>query len=176
MHTQIIVLGGGCFWCLEAVYERVRGVMSVTSGYAGGTERDANYYRVSTGKTDHAEVVQVMFDEAIVSLQTILDIFWVIHDPTTKDRQGADIGPEYRSVIFYTNEEQRDIVQTSLSNAQPMFIDPIITEIALLDVFYKAEVSHQEYYNQNKDSNGYCRVVIDPKLRKFMEKFGDLAK
>jgi methionine-S-sulfoxide reductase len=175
MHTQTIVLGGGCFWCLEAVYERVRGVISVTSGYAGGTERDANYYRVSSGKTNHAEVVEIVFDADVILLQTLLDIFWTIHDPTTKDRQGADVGPQYRSAIFYTNDEQKEIIDDSIKKVQDIFDHPIVTEVVLLDAFYKAEISHQDYYNQNKNSNGYCRVVIDPKIRKFMEQFGVLA-
>jgi methionine-S-sulfoxide reductase len=175
MHTQTIVLGGGCFWCLEAVYERVRGVISVTSGYAGGTERDANYYRVSSGKINHAEVVEIVFDADVILLQTLLDIFWTIHDPTTKDRQGADVGPQYRSAIFYTNDEQKEIIDDSIKKVQDIFDHPIVTEVVLLDAFYKAEISHQDYYNQNKNSNGYCRVVIDPKIRKFMEQFGVLA-
>lgn len=176
MNTQTIVLGGGCFWCLEAVYQKVNGVISVTSGYAGGDERDANYYRVSTGKTGHAEVVEVVFDADTVPLETILDIFWTIHDPTTKDRQGADVGPQYRSAIFYTSDEQKSVIEASVKQAQEQFDNPIVTEVNALNAFYKAEISHQDYYNQNKDSNGYCRVVIDPKLNKFMKKFGDVAK
>lgn len=176
MNIQTIVLGGGCFWCLEAVYQKVHGVTSVTSGYAGGDERDANYYRVSTGKTGHAEVVEMLFDADTVTLETILDIFWTIHDPTTKDRQGADVGPQYRSAIWYTSDEQKAVVDDSIKKAQETFDDPIVTDVAPLEAFYKAEISHQDYYNQNKDSNGYCRVVIDPKLNKFMKKFGDIAK
>lgn len=176
MNKQTIILGGGCFWCLEAVYQKVRGVTTVTSGYVGGTERDANYYRVSSGKTEHAEVVEVVFDADVIPLETLLDIFWVIHDPTTLNQQGADVGPQYRSAIFFTASEQKDTIEASIAKASIQFDQPITTAVQALDAFYPAEISHQDYYNQNKESNGYCRVVIDPKLQKFMTQFGELAK
>ena len=176
MGKQTIVLGGGCFWCLEAVYQRVRGVERVTSGYAGGEERDADYYRVASGKTGHAEVVAVVFDTSIISLKQILEIFWTIHDPTTLNKQGGDIGPQYRSAIFYTSEDQREVIEASIAQAEGMFAEPMVTEVAALAGFYKAEISHQEYYNNNKNKNPYCRAVIDPKIEKFLKTFGDMAK
>lgn len=158
-------LAGGCFWCLEAVYKRISGVVEVTSGYAGGHVANPTYKEVCTGQTGHAEVVQIEYDPSIVSYEQILDLFWEAHDPTTLNRQGADVGTQYRSAIFYHNDEQRRIAQESKEKAQENFSDPIVTEINELDAFYSAEDYHQDYFDTNPQA-GYCRVVIEPKLKK----------
>jgi peptide-methionine (S)-S-oxide reductase len=163
--AALSTFGGGCFWCLEAVYDRIEGVVSVTSGYAGGTVKNPTYEQVCTGTTGHAEVVQVAYDPAKTSYEDLLDIFWKAHDPTTLNRQGADVGTQYRSIILYHDEAQKAAAQRSLTKAQAGFKDRIVTEIAPLGVFWKAEDYHQDYYNANK-SAGYCRVVISPKLKK----------
>jgi peptide-methionine (S)-S-oxide reductase len=171
-HTQSATLAGGCFWCLEAAYQMVAGVTAVVSGYAGGTESDATYERVSSGRTGHAEAVQVDFDPSALSFDEILDIFWTIHDPTTRDRQGADVGPQYRSVIFYANEEQHCQAVASKERAQTLWEDPIVTEIVPLEAFYPAEEYHQRYYRANP-TQPYCQVVINPKLAKLRERFAE---
>jgi peptide-methionine (S)-S-oxide reductase len=165
-------LGGGCFWCLEAVYELVRGVTGVKSGYAGGFRRDPTYEQVCSGATGHAEVVQVTFDPASISYREILEIFFSIHDPTTRDRQGADVGTQYRSVIFTHSDEQAEVARNLAAalDAQGLWDDPIVTEITPLDRFYPAERYHDEYYRRNPNQ-GYCRVVIGPKLAKFRSSF-----
>lgn len=158
-------LAGGCFWCIEAVYKRISGVVSVTSGYAGGHVSNPTYKEVCTGQTGHAEVVQIEFDPTIISYEQILDLFWEAHDPTTLNRQGADVGTQYRSAIYYHNDEQRKRAQESKEKAQAKFSDPIVTEISELDNFYPAEEYHQDYFDLNPQA-GYCRVVIEPKLKK----------
>ena len=158
-------LAGGCFWCLEAVYKRISGVASVTSGYAGGEVTNPTYKQVCTGTTGHAEVVQIEFDPAVISYGQILDLFWEAHDPTTLNRQGADVGPQYRSAIFYHDEEQQQRAVESKERAQAQFKEPIVTEITALDTFYPAEDYHQDYFDLNPQA-GYCRVVIAPKLKK----------
>ena len=158
-------LAGGCFWCLEAVYKRISGVVSVTSGYAGGEVPNPTYKEVCTGQTGHAEVVQIEYDQAVISYEQILDLFWEAHDPTTLNRQGADVGTQYRSAIFYHNEEQKKKAQDSKEQAQEKFSDPIVTEITELDTFYPAEDYHQDYFDLNPQA-GYCRVIIEPKLKK----------
>ncbi len=163
-HNQI-VLGGGCFWCLEAVYQRIKGVESVVSGYAGGQTKDPTYEQVCTGTTGHAEVVLVTFDPATIRLKDVLDLFWKAHDPTTPNRQGHDVGTQYRSAIFYGSEEQRIEAARSKEEAQRGHDNPIVTEIGPLDRFYPAEEYHQDYFN-NHPFAGYCRVVISPKLKK----------
>jgi peptide-methionine (S)-S-oxide reductase len=165
-------LAGGCFWCLEAVYEQVRGVTGVKSGYAGGFTRDPTYEQVCSGATGHAEVVQVTFDPTSISYREILEIFFAIHDPTTVDRQGADVGPQYRSAIFTHSEEQAEVARNLVANlqAQGLWDDPVVTEIEPLDRFYPAEPYHDEYYRRNPNQ-GYCRVVIGPKLAKFRKSF-----
>ncbi len=163
--TMTITLGGGCFWCLEAVYKRVEGVRSVTSGYAGGHVENPTYEMVCTGTTGHAEVVRVDFDEQTVSLDDILNVFWKAHDPTTKDRQGHDVGPQYRSAIFYETEEQRRTAERSLRAVDELLDAPVVTEIEPLDTFYPAEDYHHDYFDNNPRA-GYCRVVIEPKLKK----------
>jgi peptide-methionine (S)-S-oxide reductase len=157
--------GGGCFWCVEAVLQRIEGVVSVTSGYAGGFVHNPTYEQVCTGETGHAEVVQVEFDPRLVSYEELLDVFWQAHDPTTLNQQGADVGTQYRSVIFTANEAQKKIAEASRRKQQKNWHDPIVTEILPLETFWKAEDYHQNYYN-NHTSAGYCRVVISPKLRK----------
>ncbi|MEJ2468291.1 MAG: peptide-methionine (S)-S-oxide reductase MsrA [Campylobacterales bacterium] len=164
------LLGGGCFWCIEAVYRRVKGVISAVSGYAGGDMPEPDYRSVCSGTTGHAEVVEITFDPSVISFEEILDIFWEIHDPTTPNRQGADTGTQYRSVIFYRDEKQKAAAEASIAKAQSNFSDPIVTELSPAPVFYPAEVYHQNYYNLNADQ-GYCQVVIAPKLQKFMTHF-----
>jgi peptide-methionine (S)-S-oxide reductase len=168
--TERITFGGGCFWCIEAVFQRLKGVQTVKSGYAGGKPEDANYKKVSSGSTDHAEVVQLEFDPSQVSYEKLLEVFWAAHDPTTLNRQGADVGPQYRSAIFYENETQKAAAEKSMAKAQPEFKSPIVTQIAPLTQFHVAEDYHQNYYNQNGDKNPYCQVVIRPKLQKLLSK------
>jgi peptide-methionine (S)-S-oxide reductase len=170
-----IVLGGGCFWCLEAVYKRVKGVTDVTSGYAGGDQADPTYEQVSSGRTGHAEVVQVTFDEDITPLDEILGIFWTVHDPTTANRQGYDVGTQYRSVILTTSDEQLAAAKTSAKEAQKLWDKPLTTEIKPLENFYEAEAYHQDYYDSNPEQ-AYCQIVINPKLKKLREKYAQLVK
>ena len=160
-------LGGGCFWCLEAVYTRLEGVNSVASGYAGGNVENPTYEQVCTGETSHAEVVKINFDPKETSFETLLEWFWICHDPTTLNRQGRDIGTQYRSVIYYENENQKSIAHQSKINADSsgFFDNPIVTEILELDVFYAAEDYHHDYYKKNPDE-GYCTYIIRPKLEK----------
>jgi peptide-methionine (S)-S-oxide reductase len=164
-RQEVATLGGGCFWCLEAVYERIEGVHSVVSGYAGGSKANPTYEEVCTGTTGHAEVVQVHFDPQRISYEQILELFWKAHDPTTLNRQGADVGSQYRSIILYQDERQRAAANSSMAEAASRFEDPIVTEIKPLKVFYEAEAYHQGYYDNNR-SAGYCRVIIRPKLQK----------
>ncbi len=167
--TEIADLGGGCFWCLEAVFERLPGVLAVTSGFAGGTTENPTYRQVCTETTGHAEVTEIEFDPAKISYARLLEVFWQAHDPTTLNRQGADEGTSYRSIILYRDERQRLIAEKSRLEAQKNFRDPIVTEIVPLKKFYRAEDYHQQYYDQNS-SQGYCRVVIAPKLEKLEQK------
>jgi methionine-S-sulfoxide reductase len=175
--TEKVTLGGGCFWCMEAMFEELRGVKTVTSGYAGGGKGDANYKEVCDGTTGHAEVIQITFDPVVTPLPEILLVFFTMHDPTTKDRQGADVGTQYRSVVFYENEAQKMATETMIAalTGDKVYGAPIVTEVAPLDRFYKAEDYHQDYYNQNK-TQGYCMAVINPKMKKFREKFADKLK
>jgi peptide-methionine (S)-S-oxide reductase len=164
---ETATLGGGCFWCLEAVYERIDGIDSVISGYAGGATPNPTYQDVSAGATGHAEVVQVNYDPKKISYDKVLDLFWTAHDPTTLNRQGADVGTQYRSVIFYENDSQRKIAEKSLKkhDSDEKYSDPIVTEIKPIETFYEAEGYHQDYYEKNPYA-GYCMVVIKPKLQK----------
>ena len=162
---EAATLGGGCFWCVEAVYQRISGVQRVISGYAGGTQRNPTYEAVCTGHTGHAEVVQVEFDENMLSYANVLEVFWKAHDPTTLNRQGDDVGTQYRSIICYHGESQREIAVCSKEEAGEKFRKPIVTEIIPLETFCLAERYHQNYYNQNRLA-GYCRMVIAPKLTK----------
>ncbi len=167
--TDFAVLGGGCFWCTEAVYQMLPGVKSVTSGYAGGTKENPTYKEVCTGLTGHAEVIRVEFDPKLVSYEKILETFWQAHDPTTLNRQGADVGTQYRSIILYRNEAQKVAAEKSKAEAQKQFRDPIVTEIVPLKQFYKAEGYHQDFYRSNQ-SHPYCRAVIQPKVEKMEKK------
>jgi peptide-methionine (S)-S-oxide reductase len=157
--------GGGCFWCVEAVFERVDGVTSAVSGYAGGTTVKPTYEQVCTGNTGHAEVVEITFDPKKVTYEELLNIFWSAHDPTTLNRQGADVGTQYRSVIYTHSEEQRLVAERSKREAQKDFEDPIVTEITSAGPFYKAEQYHQDYFDNNPNA-AYCTFVIAPKLKK----------
>ncbi len=163
--TESLVVGGGCFWCTEAAYELVPGVKSVVSGFAGGKVDNPSYKQVTTGRTGHAEVIRIDFDPTQVSLETLLDYFWGIHDPTTLNRQGADEGPHYRSIILYANDAQKVAAEASKAKANPSWGGRIVTELVPLKAFFEAEDYHQDYYKKNP-SAGYCRVVIKPKLDK----------
>jgi peptide-methionine (S)-S-oxide reductase len=162
---ETLVLGGGCFWCLEALYETLEGVTAVRSGYAGGSTPNPTYEQIGTGGTGHAEVVEVRFRPDAVSLGELLDFFWEAHDPTTLNRQGADVGPQYRSIILPANAEQRQAAEASMQRAAGKFDDPIVTEIKDLDTFWEAEGYHQDYFAKNPNA-AYCRYVIAPKLKK----------
>lgn len=170
-----MTLASGCFWCLDAVFQQLRGVESSVVGYAGGSAEDASYYRVVTGQTGHAESIQVTFDETILPSDIVLDMFFTLHDPTTPSRQGADVGPQYRSVMFYENDEQKALFEAAKTRAQKLWDDPIVTEIAPLEGFYPAEIEHQEYY-ANNPANGYCSVVIAPKVNKARQNFSQYMK
>lgn len=163
-------LGGGCFWCVEAVFQQVEGVQAVISGYAGGTTEKPTYQQVCSGNTGHAEVVQLAFDPSVISYREILDIFFRTHDPTTLNRQGADVGTQYRSAIFYHTPEQQAVAEQAKEAAQSLWDDPIVTEIAPLDTFYEAEAYHQNYYNDHS-FQPYCMMVITPKVKKFKKQF-----
>lgn len=169
--------GAGCFWCVEAVFQQLNGVKSVSSGYAGGQIKNPSYKEVCTGRTGHAEVCQVVFDPSVISYSTLLEAFWSSHDPTTLNRQGADVGTQYRSVIFYHNAQQeraaRDLKESL--DRSGAFEKPIVTEISPFEIMYKAEDYHQNYYNQNGDQP-YCQFVIQPKLEKFRKVFKDYLK
>src|SRR5918998_1649981 len=165
---EAATLGGGCFWCLEAVFEELKGVEKVESGYSGGPVQNPTYRQVVTGTTGHAEVVQVAFDPEVVSFREILEVFLTIHDPTTLNRQGADVGPQYRSAIFYHDEEQKRVAEGVISEleAKGVWDDPIVTEVTPFDTFYVAEDYHQGYY-RNNEYQPYCQVLIAPKVAKF---------
>lgn len=172
---EVATLGGGCFWCLEAVYEQLQGIERVESGYSGGTVRNPSYRQVTTGTTGHAEVVQLTFDPRLTTFREILEVFFTIHDPTTLNRQGADVGPQYRSAIFYHDEDQKAVAEDIIREmeAAGMWNDPVVTEVTPFSAFYKAEDYHQEYYRRNR-GQPYCQVVIAPKVAKFRQKY--LAK
>lgn len=169
-----IILGGGCFWCLEAIYSQVIGVISAENGYAGGTYPNPTYEQVASGATGHAEVVKVTFDQAQINLEKILDIFWAIHDPTTLNMQGADIGTEYRSAIYYLPEQEIEVLR-SLNNAKKLWGNNITTELAKNIKFYEAENYHKDYF-KNHPEQAYCQIVINPKLTKFRKQFPKLLK
>src|SRR5690349_9693197 len=168
--TNKIVVGGGCFWCVEAVLQRLPGVTKLVSGYSGGNVKNPTYEQVCDKTTGHAEVVQVEWDPAKVKLDTVLDVFFAAHDPTTPNRQGNDVGPQYRSVIYYANSEQKKAAEEAIKRAGKEWKNPIVTEVAALKEFYPAEAYHQNYYNLNKDKNPYCSYVIAPKVNKLVEK------
>ncbi len=165
-NASTITLGAGCFWCVEAVFLQLEGVYTVTSGYMGGHVKNPTYEEVCEKKTGHVEVVQIKYDTSRISTETLLGWFWELHDPTQADGQGADIGPQYASTIFYHSEEQKKIAQESSKTIQPTFDKPIVTALLQAETFYPAENYHQNYYFQNKNKNSYCRMVITPKLTK----------
>jgi len=173
--TETATLGGGCFWCVEAVYQELNGVLKVESGYSGGRIENPTYREICTGTTGHAEVAQITYDPAIVTFEEILEVFFTTHDPTTLNRQGNDAGTQYRSVIFYHNQEQQSIAEAAKIAAADLWDDPIVTEISPLDKFYKAEEYHQNYYRDNP-SQSYCVYVVGPKVKKFREKFRNKLK
>ncbi len=177
-EQDTITLAGGCFWCTEAIFQRLKGVVSVKSGYSGGEAKNPTYDEVCTGLTGHAEAIQITFNTKEISLAEILKVFFKTHDPTTLNRQGNDSGTQYRSAIFYRNEEQRKMAEEIKEGLDKSgaYNSPIVTEISPLTVFYAAENYHQNYYNQNKNSNPYCQYVIVPKLEKFEHYFSDKIK
>jgi len=172
---ETIVLGGGCFWCIEVLFANVKGVEEVISGYAGGDFPNPSYQQVSAGLTGHAEVVKVIFNSDVIGLQTILEVFLAVHDPTTPNRQGADEGTQYRSIILYNNNNQKIIALKAIETMQDFWQDKIVTEVEKLDTFYPAEDYHQNYFKNNPE-NAYCQVVINPKLAKFKKDFTNLLK
>lgn len=176
-QIDTLTLGGGCFWCVEAVYEMLDGVTKVESGYSGGTVKNPSYREVCTGTTGHAEVAQITFDKSKTSVDEILKVFFTVHDPTTLNKQGADVGPQYRSVIFYRNEQQRNAAKSIIDdlNNEHVYSSSVVTQLVPFTTFYKAEDYHQDYYNQNKQEP-YCKLVIQPKLEKFEKLFKDRLK
>jgi peptide-methionine (S)-S-oxide reductase len=176
-REETITLGGGCFWCLEAVFDEMRGVTDVLSGYAGGHVANPTYRQVCSETTGHAEVVQVKFNPDEISLEELLSVFFTIHDPTTPNRQGADVGTQYRSAIFYHNEAQKETAVNLINqlNEANIWDNPLVTEVTPIDDFYVAEDYHQNYY-ANNPGQGYCRVVVAPKVAKFRQKFNHLQK
>ena len=176
-QSEIAVLGGGCFWCLEAVYQQMEGVLSVESGYMGGRRPDPTYEQVCSGATGHVEVVRVTFDPEVTAFREILDVFFGMHDPTTRDRQGNDVGSQYRSVIFYTSDEQKKIAEDLIRelDTQGVWPDPIVTEVRPAAAFYRAEDYHQNYFRDNPNQP-YCAFVVAPKAKKFRDKFKQKLK
>lgn len=170
MAKQELIVGGGCFWCTEAVFELLKGVSNVESGYANGQTLNPTYRDICTGETGHAEVIKITYDDSIITSDTLLDIFFVVHNPTTLNYQGADRGTQYRSTILYTDEETKEAAIAAMEAAQADYAKPIVTLIEPLDVYYKAEEYHQDYYRQNS-MQGYCMAVIPPKLAKLKAKF-----
>jgi peptide-methionine (S)-S-oxide reductase len=178
MATQeIATLGGGCFWCVEAVYQELEGVLSVTSGYMGGRIQNPTYEQVCSGSSGHVEVAQLAFDPAVVSFRDILNVFFTVHDPTSLDRQGNDVGSQYRSAIFYHSEEQKRVAEEAIReiDAEGIWSKPIVTEVRPAEVFYRAEDYHQEYF-QNHPNQPYCSYIVAPKVKKFREKFAAQMK
>jgi peptide-methionine (S)-S-oxide reductase len=174
---EVATLGGGCFWCTEAVFDDLKGVESVESGYSGGSTANPTYAQVCSGTTGHAEIIQITFDPQLVSFKQILEVFFTVHDPTTLNRQGADVGTQYRSVIFYHDEEQRRVAEEVIRelDAQHIWNAPIVTELAPFEKFYVAEDYHQEYFRLN-GSQPYCRMVVAPKVAKFREHYREQLK
>lgn len=175
MNTQNIVVAGGCFWCTEAVYQNMQGIQKVTSGYANGLTPNPTYKAICGGNTGYAEAVKIEFDADIANLEQILEVFWHIHDPTSLNRQGADVGTQYRSGIYYTNEAQKAVIKASLAEAQKMFTKAIVTEVEPLKNWYEAEEYHQNYF-ANNPHQGYCMAVVAPKVMKFKSSFVDFLK
>jgi peptide-methionine (S)-S-oxide reductase len=175
-RLAVATLAGGCFWCTEAVFKRVKGIEKVISGYTGGKRENPTYEQVSTGATGHAECLQIEFDPKIISYNKILDIFFATHDPTQLNRQGNDVGTQYRSAIFYHNEEQKKIAEEKIKKLSGKYEDPIVTQLNPYFDFYPAEDYHKDYYDQNRNINMYCQVIIDPKIKKLLTQFSDEVK
>lgn len=175
-NLSIATFGGGCFWCTEAIFQQLKGVELVSSGYSGGQVDNPSYREVCDGTTGHAEAIQVQFDPTVISFEQLLQVFFTTHDPTTLNRQGADVGTQYRSVIFYHDEAQREVAEKVVKEFAPTIWDnPIVTEITGYSKFYKAEDYHQNYFNDNPEQ-GYCRIVINPKVQKFRKEYADWLK
>lgn len=176
-RNELATFGGGCFWCVEAIFDRVEGVITVESGYSGGHVPNPTYKQVTTGNTGHAEVIQISFNPEVVSYKDLLEIFFKTHDPTTLNRQGADVGSQYRSVIFYHNEDQKQQAETVIAhlNQAGIWKNPVVTSVEPYEEFYTAESYHQEYF-ENNPNQGYCRIVIQPKVEKFEKVFKDRLK
>ena len=172
-ESQTATFGGGCFWCIESVIKELRGVDSVTSGYAGGHAEAPSYEAVCTGETGHAEVVQIEFEPDVIDYRDLLEVFFTIHNPTTLNRQGPDVGSQYRSIVLYHDDEQRQTIEAVIGDVQPLYDDEIVTEVEPLDTFYPAEEYHQDYFEKNPDDT-YCTVNINPKLSKLREKHAEL--
>jgi len=175
--SELTTLGGGCFWCLEAIYDQLQGIEDVVSGYSGGQTANPSYEQICSGKTGHAEVVQVQFDPGVISFEDILKVFFTVHDPTQLNRQGADMGTQYRSAIFYHTPEQKATAEQVIAaiTAAGLWADPIVTEVTAFETFYPAEGYHQEYFQRNPNQ-GYCQVVIAPKVAKFRKQYLDRLK
>ena len=171
-NIETATIANGCFWCTEAIFQRLNGIETVISGYSGGTTKNPSYKEISTGRTGHAEVIQLKFNPSIITFQEILEVFFSTHDPTTLNRQGGDIGTQYRSAIFYHSEEQKQVAEQFIKvlTEATVFKNPIVTEVTKFNIFYNAEAYHQNYYNNNK-TQGYCTAVINPKLEKFIKKY-----
>jgi len=176
MKTETATFGGGCFWCTEAIFQRLKGVETVSAGYAGGKRKNPSYEQVSSGATGHAETIQITFDPSKISYDKLLQIFFATHDPTTMNRQGGDVGTQYRSVIFYHNAEQENATKKKIAEISANYSSKIVTEVLPLENFYKAEDYHQDYYTQNRTVNPYCSAVIDPKVKKLLERFNNDVK
>jgi peptide-methionine (S)-S-oxide reductase len=174
---EIAILAGGCFWCTEAIFKRLKGVLSVTPGYAGGTVENPSYEEVSTGKTGHTEAIQIEFNPKIIPLEKILDVFWHTHNPTTLNQQDQDVGPQYRSTIFFNDDKQKNVVLKSKENLEKekIYKDKIVTQIIPFTNFYKAENYHEDYYDKNRNLP-YCTYIIDPKIQKLMQRYGKDVK
>lgn len=177
-NLETATFAGGCFWCTEAVFKRLKGVEEVISGYSGGRVENPTYEEVSSGDTGHAEAIQIKFDSSVISFEQLVEIFFKLHDPTTLNQQGADVGEQYRSAIFYHSEEQKEIAEKVMEQFEKRqaYDDPIVTEITPYSDFYKAEDYHQDYYENNRNSNSYCRIVIDPKIQKLYRDFKEMIK
>lgn len=169
------IIGGGCFWCTEAIFQELEGIIEVKSGYSGGSIKNPAYREVCTGRTGHAEVVEISYDDEKISLLNLLIIHLTTHDPTTKDRQGADRGTQYRSVIYYADDSEKVIIEQSIAEVQPVYDNPIVTEVSAVEPFYMAEPEHQNYYKNNSEA-GYCQAVINPKLNKFRKLYSSHLK
>ena len=176
-NIEYATFGGGCFWCTEAIFEQLKGVLKVESGYSGGSVKKPSYKEVCTGNTGHAEVIHITYNPKEISFTDLLDVFFNTHNPTTLNRQGADVGTQYRSAVFYHNKEQKDAANAMINalDKSGVFDDKIVTEVTEFDTFYPAENYHQDYYNNNK-TQGYCQMVINPKLQKFQKKYKEKLK